>query len=638
MLRLARCAFITEGKGMLDSTGARRKWRGLTARRRTVLVPTLLALLLLGLLTMASAASAAPIEGPEGEEFYTPPASTPAGVTGELIWYRPATVNLNVALPSNQAWSVLYQSTGQQGQPDFVTGTVIVPTAAWTGKGARPVVTIGIGTQGLAHECAPSLQMADGTEYDAGEIIAALKAGYAVAITDYQGYTTGNFPTYIAGKAEGQAVLDIVRAMRELPGIGITETNPVIAWGYSQGGQAVGWAGELQPSYAPNVKLIGVAAGGVPGNLKAVAAFGNGGVGAAFSLDSVIGLQEAYGAEFNDASFTTIAGRLSLQPLLRECALASIEGYRGTKVESQTIGGITFEQVQEEFPNVKRILEEQQLGTKTISVPVYHYHGLEDEFVPVTQDVELHQAWCSLGVKDDFQLYPGDHLLTDPTAIPTVMKWLEERVAGKTAPSTCGQHKAGATLPSTARLTPETGDLIVPLPAWQLKGTVTEKKSGIAIEVPSGSTLSAEGDLTNETLTAQLSIPPINQTVSILGIPIKIKGALTPTGTITGKVSLTNSGVLSQSAVGDANMLVGSVGVGFFQVPIGCKTTEPIALPLSISEPVNALETGGFGINTEVTVPEFGGCGLFGPVLSSLMSGPNNPISITASPPPPINW
>ena len=51
-------------------------------------------------------------------------------------------------------------------------------------------------------------------------------------------------------------------------------------------------------------------------------------------------------------------------------------------------------------------------------VPVYHYHGLEDEFVPVTQDVELHQAWCTLGVKDDFQLYPGDHLLTDPTAIP----------------------------------------------------------------------------------------------------------------------------------------------------------------------------------------------------------------------------
>jgi hypothetical protein len=269
---------------------------------------------------------------------------------------------------------------------------------------------------------------------------------------------------------------------------------------------------------------------------------------------------------------------------------------------------------------------------------VYHYHGLEDEFVPVTQDVELHQEWCAMGVTDDFQLYPGDHLLTDPTAIPSVIKWIEERVAGKPAPSTCGQHAAGAKLPASARLTPMTGDLVIPLPAWQLKGSVTEKKSGISVEVPAGSTLSAQGDVTTETLTAQLSIPPLDQTVKILGIPIKIKGALTPVGTIAGKVSLSDSGVLSQTAQGAANMLVGSVGLGIFTVPVGCQTKEPIQLPLSITEPVNALETGGFGINTEVTVPEFGGCGLFGPVLSSLMSGPGNPISINASPPPPISW
>jgi hypothetical protein len=59
---------------------------------------------------------------------------------------------------------------------------------------------------------------------------------------------------------------------------------------------------------------------------------------------------------------------------------------------------------------------------------------------------------------------------------------------------------------------------------------------------------------------------------------------------------------------------------------------------LAVSESANALSTGGFAIQTQVTVPEFGGCGLFGPILSSLMSGPNNPINLTASPPPPINW
>ena len=76
---------------------------------------------------------------------------------------------------------------------------------------------------------------------------------------------------------------------------------------------------------------------------------------------------------------------------------------------------------------------------------------------------------------------------------------------------------------------------------------------------------------------------------------------------------------------------MGSVGIGFFTVPIGCTTVEPIELPLSITEPVNALVAGGFSFKTEVTVPAFGGCGLFGPILSATMSGPGNTIEMTAS-------
>ena len=597
-----------------------------------------LALSIFVVLAVPSGADATPVEGPSGSAFYTPPSSTPAGSAGELVWYRPATVNLNVTLPSNKAWTVLYQSTGEQGQPDWVTGTVIAPTAKWTGKGERPVVTYAEGTQGLAHQCAPSLQMTEGTEYDGGAIIESLKKGYAVTVTDYQGYTNGAVPTYSAGKAEGQAVLDAVRAGRQVPGSGITEKDPVIVWGYSQGGQAASWAAELQSSYASDVKTIGLAAGGTPSNLQAVGGFDNASVGTAFGLDGLIGLSEAYPEAFNFAEFSNAAGLAAAGKLLSECAIQSLAEFRGVNSDEYTIGNKSFTQLEAEHPAIEKVFKEQELGTKSVPVPVYHYHGLEDEFVPVKQDVELHQKWCELGVKDDFQLYPGDHLLTDPTAIPNVIKWIEERVAGKTAASTCGDHSASATLPSTARLTPETGDLVIPLPAWELKGKVTEKKSGLSVEVPKGSTLSAEGDVTSGALTATLSIPPIDQTISVLGIPITVKGALTPTGTIHGTVGLTNGGVFSESASGSANELVGSVGVGIFTVPIGCTTVEPIQLPLSISEPVNELVTGGFSFKTTVTVPEFGGCGLFGPILSATMSGPGNTIEMTATPPPPINW
>jgi hypothetical protein len=600
------------------------------------LARVVLALSMLCALASASTASATPVEGPSGSAFYTPPSTTPAGSAGELIWYRPATVNLQVSLPSNKAWTVLYQSTGQRGEPDFVTGTVIVPTSKWSGKGSRPVVTVGIGTQGIASKCAPSKQVIAGTEYDGAAIIDSLKAGYAVDLTDYQGYTNGAIPTYTAGKAEGQAVLDIVRAGRQVPGSGLSESDPTYAWGYSQGGQAVGWAGELQSSYASNVKLSGIVAGGVPANLQEFGAFSGESVGSGLGIISAIGLQAAY-PELKLGTLTA-AGEKAVAETESECAVQLIESLRGANFREFTSDHETLEELEASEPNFKKALEEQSLDNKAVSAPVYHFHGLEDEFVPVSQDVNLHYDWCEKGVTDDFQLYSGDHLFTDPLGAPDAIKWIEERVAGKTAPSTCGQHKAGATLPSNARLTPETGDLIIKLVNWTLSGKVTER-SGIAEELPSGSTLSAEADASTGKLVSTLSIPPINQTMDVGLLPVTVSGALTPTGPATGTFAFSEYGnEVSESAEGKANELVKGVKIGLLNLPIGCKTVEPINLPLTLKEPTNELAIGNFAFKAEVTVPPFGECGLLGPVLSALTSGPGNTVEITASPPAPINW
>jgi len=605
-------------------------------KRRRGLARAVLALSMLFALALASTASATPVEGPSGSAFYTPPSKTPAGSAGELIWYRPATVNLQVSLPSNKAWTVLYQSTGQRGEPDFVTGTVIVPSSKWTGKGSRPVVTVGIGTQGIAPQCAPSKQVIAGTEYDGAAIIDSLKAGYAVDLTDYQGYTNGAIPTYTAGKAEGQAVLDVVRAGRQVPGSGLSESDPTYAWGYSQGGQAVGWAGELQSSYASSVKLSGIVAGGVPANLQEFGAFSGESVGSGLGIISAIGLESAY-PELKLGTLTA-TGEKAVGEALSQCAVQLIETLRGANFREFTSNHETLEELEATEPNFKKALEEQSLDTKAVSAPVYHFHGLEDEFVPVNQDVNLHYDWCSLGVTDDFQLYSGDHLFTDPLGAPDAIKWIEERVAGKTAPSTCGQHKAGATLPSNARLTPETGDLIIKLVNWSLKGKVTEK-SGISEELPSGSTLTAEADATTGKLVSELGIPPINQTFFVGLIPVTVSGALTPTGPATGTFAFSESGnEVSESAEGKANELVKGVKIGLLDLPIGCKTVEPIDLPLSIKEPTNELAVGSFAFKAEVTVPPFGECGLLGPVLSATTSGPGNTVEITATPPAPINW
>jgi hypothetical protein len=588
-------------------------------------------------LVAAASASAAPVEGPAGEAFYKPPTETPTGKAGELIRYRPATIDLKVSLPENKAWTVMYQSTAQRGEPDFVTGTVIVPSARWTGKGVRPVVTIGIGTQGIAQKCAPSRQVISGSEYAGAEIVEALKAGYAVDLTDYQGYTTGAIPTYTAGRAEGTAVLDIVRAARELPGAGLSESNPTYAWGYSQGGQAVGWATEIQSSYAPNVKLSGVAAGGVPANLEEFGPFLGQSVGSGLAVISAIGLQAAY-PEIKLGTLTA-AGEKAIGDALSECATELITTLNGANFKEFTTEHKSLEELEKSEPNIKKAIEEQNLDNKAPSAPVYHYHGIEDELVPVSQDVNLHYDWCKLGATDDFQLYPAEHLFTDGIAASNALKWIEERVAGKKAPSTCGEHEAGATLPANARLTPEVGDLIVKLDEWSLSGKVTEKKSGISEELPKGSTITSTANATTGELTASLNIPPIDETFFVGLVPVTLSGGLTPTGPAKGTFGFSENGSeVFESAEGAANELVKGVSIGAFEIPIGCKTVEPIQLPLSLREPTNALATGSFSFKAEVTVPQFGGCGIFGPIISAATSGPGNTVEITASPPAPINW
>jgi hypothetical protein len=49
---------------------------------------------------------------------------------------------------------------------------------------------------------------------------------------------------------------------------------------------------------------------------------------------------------------------------------------------------------------------------------------------------------------------------------------------------------------------------------------------------------------------------------------------------------------VSESAEGHANEVVKGVKIGLFNLPIGCKTVEPIDLPLTIKEPTNAEQGG----------------------------------------------
>jgi acetyl esterase/lipase len=85
-----------------------------------------------------------------------------------------------------------------------------------------------------------------------------LAQGYVVTATDYPGLGTQGIHPFLIGVSEDRAVLDSVRAARDLPNSGAS--NRFVVWGHSQGGHAALYTGELAASYAPELKLYGIGA------------------------------------------------------------------------------------------------------------------------------------------------------------------------------------------------------------------------------------------------------------------------------------------------------------------------------------------------------------------------------------------
>ncbi|MEY4764647.1 MAG: hypothetical protein RI907_1320, partial [Pseudomonadota bacterium] len=268
--------------------------------------------------------SHAATQGPADDSFYTLPANPPSGKNGDLVSYRDAKVNLGANATAVKAWNVLYQSKDSLDEANTVSGTVIVPTAAWSGAGSRPVILYAVGTHGLAQGCAPSRQLAAGTDYETANINAALKAGYAVLVTDYAGYLQGDAVTYLAGASQGHAVLDLFKAAQGIPNVGLDAKTKVGIWGYSQGGQSAAWAAEQLSSYAPEINVVGVAAGGIPADFIKSAYNLDGRNGAAFLASGVAGLNTEYPDTVNIDLIASEAGFAALDKLKTQCVFEAL--------------------------------------------------------------------------------------------------------------------------------------------------------------------------------------------------------------------------------------------------------------------------------------------------------------------------
>lgn len=368
---------------------------------------------------LATACQTVPNTGPDGDAFYTPPSPVPFGLPGDVIWYHYTSVGGNFAY---DAWQVLYHSTSATGQPNVVSGAVIVPTAAWKGPGLRPIVTVAPGTQGLGDSCAPSKSLGGMTDM--------LNKGWAVAQTDYEGLGTPGDHTYMVGPSQGHAVLDIARAATRLKPVGLKPGGPILISGYSQGGSGATWAGELAPTYAPELDVKGVAAGGVPADLTAVAANLDGSFYFGLLAAAAVGFDAAY-PELHLDNYLNAQGKTDFNGGKTQCTIGITLAMANKTIASETTSDPMAR------PEWQARLAQSYLGTVKPAFPEFLYHGTTDQIIPYAVGTGLRDRYCAKGATVKWMDYSSDHLGTALAANTDVINWLDDRVNGLPAPSSC---------------------------------------------------------------------------------------------------------------------------------------------------------------------------------------------------------
>lgn len=404
-------------------------------RRATALVTTLAAM-------AVGAAVIAPVAVAEDAPFYTPPTGLSPGHDGDVIRLQETTFYLDPvrAVPADaRARRIMYHSRDHNNHPTAVTGTVLTPRTAWREPGPRPVVAYTVGTRGQGDQCAPSRNRAPGLEYEGPFIAGLLQRGWGVVITDYQGLGTPGVHTYANRTATGHAVLDALRAAQRLPVDDLPAHGPVAIGGYSQGGGAAAAAAELAAGYAPDLHIVGAYAGAPPADKAAVAEFMDGKYTMAALGYAVNSLDAAY-PELKLRSHFNGRGQQLLDQVAHEClAPESILKHAFVPTTSLTADGRSLAAHTREGALATRVAE-QRLGGTPPAFPVMVAHAPGDDLLPYPQARQLGLDWCARGAGVTFQrLITPTHLGALAESASRMRSWLADRLAGKPAPTDCGQ-------------------------------------------------------------------------------------------------------------------------------------------------------------------------------------------------------
>jgi pimeloyl-ACP methyl ester carboxylesterase len=379
-----------------------------------------------------------PAQGDGGvSDFYVwdkPVPHTP----GQLLRQEPLPEKLVLASASRSI-RVLYSSVdGLDGRtPIAVSGAVYLPKGAEP-AGGWPIIAWAHGTTGVADACAPS--WGPRAQRDTDYLNAWLAQGYAVVATDYQGLGTPGPHPWLMVKPEARSVLDAVQAaLKAFPEL----ANSVVIVGQSQGAHAALSAALLAHDYAPNVKLKGTVATGVPSRdgflpeTKAavipVPQRTGGGLNAALTVLTLYSFM-AMDPAFEPEEYLSDAAK----PAFELGRTACLDGMIPAALQNK----VTVENALTKSPDENALKPYQQYPAPRFAQPVFIGTGLADKTVLPEGQYNFVMAACYVGSTVESHYYPGkDHGGTETASLVDSVPFVKKVFAGEMIAGNCANVK-----------------------------------------------------------------------------------------------------------------------------------------------------------------------------------------------------
>ncbi len=358
------------------------------------------------------------------------------GGAGRLLTQQPLTTA--AALPSAAYTRVVtYTSTGAQGRPIVVSGTVSVPRGT-PPRGGWPTVSWAHGTTGYADACAPSKDTSTGPSHSyLGPVTSVLDSwitrGYAVVATDYEGLGTPGGHPYINGSSEANTVADIVKAARSVDHrIG----KDWIVAGHSQGGQAALFAAQLGEARQPSL------------NLKGAIALAPGGVGLSQTVDYVRSAQP--GAEAAESFLPLMvlgaqAAKPSIDPakVFSDAMTPMVDAARTSACLTQLREMPAVEpsrvfRAGADLAPLSAYLDSQDPTRTAPRVPVLIAQGTADALVAKPGTDALVSKLCGRRASVDYRVYDGaDHRAVVTDSVGDAQTFADQVIKGAAPARTC---------------------------------------------------------------------------------------------------------------------------------------------------------------------------------------------------------